>query len=30
VSAEEYESMDEKLRDHFDRVRALLDDETGE
>jgi hypothetical protein len=30
VSAEEYESMDEKLGDHFDRVRGLLDAETGE
>lgn len=30
VSAEEYESISEKIGDHFDRVRSLLETETDD
>ena len=30
VSKDEYESMPERISDHFDRVRDLLAEETGE
>ena len=30
VSKDEYESMPERISDHFDRVRDLLAEETGD